>query len=324
LEPDPSLPLLGKEMNGMQSKKVKIIYFSLSDSKANQLELSWRKFFSLSFSAFAILLLLVLAGLAIFTNFYQNLEISSLSKLNKHLNAQLADLSNELIQIETRVEGLEREDDDLRIIADLPKIDSDTRDVGVGGFTYVNDEVAMDSRDLTEQIFEYQQALDKMERRIRLAQISREQVRSKFGENEKVMKHTPSIRPIIDGRIRDKFGMRIHPILDKIRNHPGIDIAAERGTEIFASAAGVVEKVVTKYTLNRGYGKQVIINHGMGLRTRYGHLSKILVTKGEKVDRWQPIGLVGDTGLATGPHLHYEVIKEGKKQDPLRYILDMD
>ncbi len=67
-----------------------------------------------------------------------------------------------------------------------------------------------------------------------------------------------------------------------------------------------------------------IINHGMGLKTRYGHLSRILVTQGEKVDRWQPIGLVGDTGLATGPHLHYEVIKEGKKQDPLRYILDMD
>ncbi len=62
----------------------------------------------------------------------------------------------------------------------------------------------------------------------------------------------------------------------------------------------------------------------MGLRTRYGHLSKILATKGEKVDRWQPIALVGDTGLATGPHLHYEVIKEGKKQDPLRYILDIE
>ncbi len=323
MEPDPILPYW-EGMNGMQSKKVKIIYFSLCDSKANQIELSWRKFFSLSFSVFAVLLLLVSASLALVTNFYQNLEISSLSKLNKYLNAQLADLSNELIQIETRVEGLEREDDELRIIADLPKIDSDTRDVGVGGFTYVNDDVAMDSRDLTEQIFKYQQALDKMERRIRLAQISREQVRSKFGENEKVMKHTPSIRPIIDGRIRDKFGMRIHPILDRIINHAGVDIAADRGTEIFASAAGVVEKVVTKYTLNRGFGKQVIINHGMGLRTRYGHLSKILVNKGEKVDRWQPIGLVGDTGLATGPHLHYEVIKEGKKQDPLQYILDMD
>ena len=311
-------------MNGMQSKKVKIIYFSLRDSKASQIELSWRKFFSLSFSAFAILLLFVSASLAFFTNFYQNLEISSLSKLNQHLNAQLVGLNNELVQIETRVNDLEKEDDELRIIADLPKIDSDTRDVGVGGFTYVNNEMAMDPKDLTEQIFEYQQVLDKMERRIRLAQLSREQVRNKFGENEKIMKHTPSIRPIIDGRITDKSGMRIHPILDRIINHPGVDIAAERGTEIFASAAGVVEKVVTKYTLNRGYGKQVIINHGMGLKTRYGHLSKILVTQGEKVDRWQPIGLVGDTGLATGPHLHYEVIKEGKKQDPLRYILDMD
>ncbi len=308
----------------MQSKKVKIIYFSLRDSKANQIELSWRKFFSLSISAFVVLLLLVSVCLALFTSFYQNVEVSSLSKLNKHLNAQLVALNNELVQIETRVKDLEIEDDELRIIADLPKIDSDTRDVGVGGFTYVNDDGVLDSKGLSEQIFEYQQVLDKMERRIKLAQLSREQVRSKFGQNEKMMKHTPSIRPIIDGRIRDKFGMRIHPILDKIRNHPGVDIAAERGTEVFASAAGVVEKVVTKYKLNRGYGKQVIIDHGMGIKTRYGHLSKILVTKGEKVDRWQPVGLVGDTGLATGPHLHYEVIKKGKKEDPLRYILDMD
>jgi len=127
-------------MNGMQSK-VKIIYFSLRDSKASQIELSRRKFISLSFSAFAIVLLLVSAFLAFSTNFYQDLEISSLAKLNKHLNAQLVGLNNELIQIETRVNDLEREDDELRIIADLPKIDSDTRDVGVGGFTYVNDEM---------------------------------------------------------------------------------------------------------------------------------------------------------------------------------------
>ena len=106
-------------MNGMQSKKVKIICFSLRDSKANQIELSWRKFFSLSFSAFAILLLLVSACLALFTNFYQNLEISSLSKFNKHLNVQLVALYNELVQIETRVKDLEREDDELRIVADL-------------------------------------------------------------------------------------------------------------------------------------------------------------------------------------------------------------
>lgn len=308
----------------MQSKKVKIIYFSLRDSKANQLELSLGKFFSLLFSAFVVVLLLVSGSLALFTNFYQNLEISSLSKLNKHLRGQIHDLGNKLTQIEDRIEGLEKEDDQLRIIADLPKIDTDTRDVGVGGFTDVNDELAMDSKDLTEQIFDYQHVLDKMERRIKLTQLSREQIKTQFDETEKVMKHTPSIRPIIDGRIRDKFGKRIHPILEKIKHHPGIDIAAERGTEVFSSAAGTVETVVTKYRLNRGYGRYVIISHGHGLKTRYGHLSKILVREGQKVERWQPIGLVGDTGLATGPHLHYEVISEGKQVDPMQYILNLD
>ncbi|MFQ5676126.1 MAG: M23 family metallopeptidase [bacterium] len=308
----------------MQSKKVKVIYFSLHDSNARQIELTWGKFFSVLFSAFVMILLLVSASLALFTNFYQNLEISSLSKLNNHLRSQLLDLGNKLTQIDGRIKEIEKEDDQLRIIADLPKIDTDTRDVGVGGFTNVNDEMAMDSKDLTAQIFDYQQVLDKMERRIQLTNISRDQIKEKFNETEQVMKHTPSIRPIINGQIRDKFGNRIHPILEKIKLHPGVDIAAERGTEVFASAAGRVEKVVTKYRVNRGYGRYVIIDHGSGLKTRYGHLSKILVREGQEVNRWQPIGLVGDTGLATGPHLHYEVIKQGKQVDPQQYIFDMN
>ncbi|MFQ5864429.1 MAG: peptidoglycan DD-metalloendopeptidase family protein [bacterium] len=306
----------------MQNKKVKIIYFSTQDSVAKQVELSWGKFFSILLTTFVVLLFLAAISISLFTDFYQSMEIASLSKLNKLLKARLSDMVNQVTKIEARIEELEKEDDDLRIIASLPTIDSDTRDVGVGGFVEVNYNLPTVPNEIGEQVYQYQELIDKLERRVHLTVLSREEIRNKLEENKKIIKHTPSIRPLIGGLIRDKFGFRLHPLTERIQHHDGIDIAAERGTEVFATAAGVVEKVVTKYTLNKGYGKQVVINHGFDFKTRYGHLSKILVRKGQKVDRWTPIGLVGDTGLATGPHLHYEVIQEGKETDPLRYILN--
>lgn len=303
----------------MQYKKVKIIYFSDSDSDAKLLELSWGKFLSFLFSGFILLLIIASATIALFTSFYQKLEIASLSKINNVLKEQLSDMSSKVRQIESRILELENQDDQLRIVADLPRIDSDTRDVGVGGFLNVNYPVAPD--ELSAGVFENQRLLDKLERRIELTQSSRDDIKRKLDENQNVLRHTPSIRPLIDGIIKDKFGLRLHPIIDKIQHHKGVDISAERGTEVLASAAGVVKKVVTD-NIHRGYGKHVIVDHGRGIETLYGHLCKVLVKEGEKIDRWKPIGLVGETGLATGPHLHYEVIIDGEQQDPVKFILN--
>ncbi len=306
----------------MSTKKVKLIYFSLKDSKSKQLELTWGSFFSILAAFFVLLLFLVSSSLAFFTDFYHNLEISSLTKTNLHLMSQLGDMDGKLAGIEGRVTNLEREDDNLRIIADLPKIDEDTRDVGVGGVIPVNYEFPMAEKDLSDQVGNYQDILAKMERRLELTKHSREEIRTKLEHNKNVMKHTPSIRPLLGGRLKDKFGFRLHPLLEKVRHHKGIDIAAERGTEVFATAAGKVDKVVTKYKKNQGWGKYVMIDHGFGIKTLYGHLSKVLVRQGQEIDRWKPIGLVGETGLATGPHLHYEVRKDGTHIDPLTYILN--
>lgn len=303
-------------------KKVKIIYFSVTDSDAKQLEITWGKFFALLVAAFFTLLLLVSATAALLTEFYQNMEIASLSKLNNLLKVQLSEMGGKIEQIEFQIKDLENEDDDLRIVANLPKIDTDTRDVGVGGFLPVNYNVPVAADELSEQVLEYQQILDKMERRFELTRASRDEIRAKLEENQKIWKHTPSIKPLLDGTIRDKFGLRLHPIIERVKRHTGVDISAERGTEVFATAAGVVEKAVTKYRLNKSYGKYVIIDHGDGVKTLYGHLAKVMVRKGEKVNRWKAIGLVGETGLATGPHLHYEVIKNGRQQDPMKFILD--
>jgi murein DD-endopeptidase MepM/ murein hydrolase activator NlpD len=272
----------------MQDKKIKIIYFSLRDSESKALELSQR-------------------------NFVAMLSVLELGAMGKRLRT-----------IEARVVGLEREDDDLRIIANLPKVDSDAREVGIGGNEDNALSAAYSDQRISSKVSSYQSVLEEMERRVDLTLASRTAIREKLEENREMMKHIPSIRPLLGGRLNDRYGMRFHPIISRLQRHEGVDIAAPQGTEVFAAAAGVVTKSVTKYQRNRSYGKHIIIDHGYGLSTLYGHLSRILVREGQKIDRWTPIGLVGETGRATGPHLHYEVRKGGQPQDPMSYILDVN
>lgn len=128
------------------------------------------------------------------------------------------------------------------------------------------------------------------------------------------------ISPIKGGVVGSEFGPRVHPTINKIRNHLGIDIPAQKGTKVYAVEDGTVQKIVTTYKLNRGYGKFIILTHQGNLLTRYAHLGEILVKKGQKVKKGTLIGLVGETGLATRPLLHFEVLKDMKKVDPENYI----
>jgi len=122
----------------------------------------------------------------------------------------------------------------------------------------------------------------------------------------------PFIRPV-DGPIVSGFGYRVHPIFRRVKFHYGIDIAAPSGTPIRAAAGGVVVFAGWR----RAYGNTVIIDHGNGMATLYAHCSRILVGEGEVVKQGQVIALVGNTGLSTGPHLHFEVRRYGEPINPL-------
>jgi murein DD-endopeptidase MepM/ murein hydrolase activator NlpD len=138
-----------------------------------------------------------------------------------------------------------------------------------------------------------------------------------WNERLRVLAATPSIMPT-RGFFSHGYGWRKDPISGKREFHHGVDIAANRGTPIRATADGVVSRA-TRYL---GYGKMVQISHGYGMATRYGHMNEILVTAGQKVRKGQIIGRVGSTGRSTGPHLHYEVFKAGRRVDPRKYLGD--
>jgi murein DD-endopeptidase MepM/ murein hydrolase activator NlpD len=140
----------------------------------------------------------------------------------------------------------------------------------------------------------------------------------KFLEEKKSMfACTPSIWPV-KGWVSSKFGYRISPFTNEREFHEGLDISVRTGTRIVAPADGVVSSIGKTY----GFGTILTINHGYNLRTRYAHLSKVLVKKGQSVKRGEKIALVGSTGRSTGPHLHYEVVLSGVPVDPLNYILN--
>jgi len=126
--------------------------------------------------------------------------------------------------------------------------------------------------------------------------------------------HETAFSRPVSGRISSPFGIRAHPILRFLRPHQGVDFAARWGTPVRAAAAG---RVVTAQWRG-GYGRQVQVNHADGLATSYSHLSDMVAKPGSWVQRGQIIGYVGASGLATGPHLHFEIMRSGRRIDPLR------
>ncbi len=122
--------------------------------------------------------------------------------------------------------------------------------------------------------------------------------------------------PLRFARLTSQFGMRIHPLLGGLRAHKGIDLAAAVGTPIRATADGIVRQAAW----TGGYGLLVAIDHGGHMETRYGHMSRLAVTPGEHVTKDSVIGYVGSTGRSTGPHLHYEVLIDGRAVDPMSYM----
>jgi len=141
-------------------------------------------------------------------------------------------------------------------------------------------------------------------------------VRRSVEKREALLNATPSIWPI-HGWLSAGFGMRPDPFTGEADFHPGLDISAEKGTPIRATAAGTVELAAP----SGDYGNLVVIDHGFGLVTRYGHMSKFAVWQGQQVKRGDVIGYVGATGRATGPHLHYEVLANGKLMNPLQLLV---
>ena len=164
--------------------------------------------------------------------------------------------------------------------------------------------------------------MDQLARSLYLESKSLDELQILSKDKEKFSTAIPAIWPIDRSKMRNKigaFGYRNHPIFRRWQFHSGVDMPGRIGDPIYATGDGVVEDI-ERSRARRGYGTQVLINHGFGYKTRYAHLNKLHVEKGDTVKRGQLIGDMGNTGQSTSPHLHYEVIYNRTHVNPINYF----
>ena len=178
-------------------------------------------------------------------------------------------------------------------------------------------EDGLESEELIANTF---QRIDQLDRQLYIQTKSYDDLLGLAEDKADMLASLPAIQPVSNKELRrlaSGFGMRVHPIYKVKMMHPGIDFSAPQGTPVYATGGG---KVVTVKSSLSGYGNQVIIDHGFGYRTRYAHLQKASVKQGQRVERGQAIGLVGNTGTSTAPHLHYEIYHDDERVNPIHYF----
>lgn len=254
---------------------------------------------------------------------YSFLDSPKEKQLRRELNEMTIqyELLQQRMQLASSVlEDLQKRDDQVyRVIFEADPIPAEVREAGFGG---VNRYRNLEAYTNGELMINTSRTMDKLFRRLYIQSKSYDEVFSLARKKAEMLASIPGIQPIskkANARLASGFGYRIHPIYKTSMPHEGIDFTSPIGTPIYATGNGYVAKV--EYN-GRGYGNHVIINHGFGYSTLYGHMSRFAVRPGQKLHRGDVIGYVGNTGSSTGPHLHYEVIRNGKKIDPIHFFFN--
>ena len=241
---------------------------------------------------------------------------SRLRKENHLLQTQYEVLSLRLDEALEVLDDIQRRDENLyRTIFQAESIPESVRKAGFGGTNRYERLMSLPNAELVVSTTE---KMDMLRKQLYIQSNSLEELIALGKNQEERGKCIPAIQPIANKDLRrtaSGYGMRIDPIYRTPRFHSGMDFSAKVGTEIYATGNGVVTFAAWK----QGYGKCLIIDHGYGYQTLYGHMNKFRKRVGQKVTRGEVIGEVGNTGKSTGPNLHYEVIVRGRHDNPSRY-----
>jgi murein DD-endopeptidase MepM/ murein hydrolase activator NlpD len=302
----------------MASKKSTIIFLPRGLHKVRKITISRSAMFTLLFFIFMILL-----SVSWFTTDYIRIktkipELQYLKKENRVQKTHIIALSKKINHINQDMAKLQNFERKLRVMTNLEPSKQQDQLLAVGGSNtstlaseYQLKEV---HKGLIQQIHK---SLEDLETKTAIASISQSQLNDFLKEQKSILACTPSIRPT-DGWFSSGFGYRVSPFTNQREFHKGLDIANRIGTPVIAPADGLVVRAGKE----GNFGKMIAVNHGYNLKTRYGHLSKFRIKKGQHVKRGQIIGEVGNSGRCTGPHLHYEVLLNGVPVNPLRFILN--
>ena len=281
----------------LSSEKLHQVYFSISN-------------FLIFFTVFTVSFIAINYSLT--QKFSDDYYEEKLKQTDEKYSAISQELIDKISKLEQELKLIEEKDSELRTYATLAPLSDDVKAKGVGGSTIEDSS----TEDLDgSSIMLLKDRVDSLAFAVDIQKDSYNTIFNKIKSNEKMFRHIPSIAPV-KGYIGSRYGYRTDPIDGKRRMHSGLDFPVNLNTDVVATGDGVV----TKAQYDSGWGRYIKIDHGYGYETIYAHLWKINVKKGQKVKRGDKIGKSGNSGRAAGFHLHYEVHKNNKTVDPLRYF----
>lgn len=247
------------------------------------------------------------------------------SPKEKRLKKELAELKGEFKSLQKRVElvdqvaeVIKKRDEELyRTALGANEFPEELRMMGVGGSDMYKHYESMSNGELLKSTA---MKLDEVERKLHAQSLSFKELVTTAKKRERRLASLPAIQPVNNKELKrmvSGYGWRIDPVYGTRKMHWGLDFTADIGTDVYSTGDGVVEKIEVN---SWGYGREIVIDHGFGYKTRYAHLSSFLVKEGDTIKRGDLIGLVGNSGKSTGPHLHYEVEKDGHKVNPINFF----
>ena len=298
----------------------KIKYYFDSESlsykpviRSRTLQVSNFILFILSASIFGVFSLFILLNSEVISTPKEIIQERELENLT--LQYDLMNLK--LNQIENVLENVQERDNNLyRVYFEASPIPKSERIVGFGG---INRYKNLEGYDNSKIIIDANKRLDILSKQLVVQSKSLDEIEFLASNKGDLLAAIPSIQPIRNKdltRLASGYGYRIDPFTKKPRMHYGMDFTAPKGTPIYATGDGIVKRADNRAS---GYGKHIRIDHGFGYVSLYAHLSKYEAKRGQKVKRGEVIGYVGNTGRSAGPHLHYEIFKDGKKINPLNF-----
>jgi murein DD-endopeptidase MepM/ murein hydrolase activator NlpD len=301
----------------MAKHKYKFNPESLSYTKVQR---TFKEKFLRFLTYFSASIVLAVLYFIVFSIFFDSPKEKGLKRQISELKVNYQIVNDELNRIETILTDLQERDDNIyRTIFEAEPVHSSVRQAGSGGSNNYRD---LEKIENSELVIDVKARLDKIMKKVYIQSTSYDEIINLAKNKEEMLACIPAIQPISNKdlkRTASGWGYRIHPIYKIRKFHYGMDFTAPTGTEIYATGDGTIELLESS---KRGYGNKIVINHGFGYRTLYAHINKFNVQKDQKVRRGDVIGYVGNTGLSTAPHLHYEVSLNGKKVNPVNYYFN--
>lgn len=271
---------------------------------------------ALGFISASIVTALIIVSIAY--RFFPSANEQRLMRDNDALEDNYRVLDEKVSKLQKQLSELEKRDNEVyRTIFEANPLPDSARAKELAQLQELQQVLQMGKGDLTNSII---QNITNLDARLKRQDKSYNEIAGFIKNKEQLLAATPAIQPVSNknlSRVASGFGYRIDPVYKTVKFHGGLDFAAPQGTPIYATAAGVVR---VAGNLGNGYGNHVVINHGYGYETLYGHMFRINVRNGKQVKRGEIIGYVGSTGKSTGPHLHYEVHKNGRPLDPVYFF----